>query len=140
MSAESVTHADERATLDAWLEANCGVGVPYDDATDEAGMLHGLAYVLRQIEGTNKYMVNIGQTNSATTALRMALDHFARRALASTQAPAPAFPREEVAKIIARTVGGSMYPGLGVPGDFPVDEADYAAADAIASLLQGAGR
>jgi len=74
-----------REELSAWLTANCGIGIPYGPATDEASMLHGLAYVLRQIEGTNKYDVRIGQTNSATTALRMALDHFACAALSPAQ-------------------------------------------------------
>lgn len=44
-------------------------------------MLHGLAYVLRQIEGTESYRPHIGQTTSARTALRLALDHFATEAL-----------------------------------------------------------
>jgi hypothetical protein len=70
-----------RDAIDAWLSTHCGAGIPFKDARDEASMLHGLAYVLRQIEGTNKYTVNIGQTGPATSALRMALDHFAIRAL-----------------------------------------------------------
>lgn len=70
-----------RDVIDNWLEANCGNGVPFAEATDQKTMLHGLAYILRQIEGTNRYMVNIGQTGPATSALRMALDHFAIAAL-----------------------------------------------------------
>lgn len=73
----------DRQSIDAWLEKNCGVGIPYQNATDTASMLHGLAYVLRQIESTNRYMVNIGQTGPATSALRMALDHFALSALSA---------------------------------------------------------
>lgn len=69
-----------------WLVANCGKGLPYGEAKDRAGMLHGLAYVLRQIEGTNSYKVNIGQCNSATSAIRMALEHFAREALTAPPA------------------------------------------------------
>ena len=70
-----------RDQIDAWLEANCGKGIPYGDATDQASMLHGLAYVLRQIESTDSYRPFIGQCNSATSSLRMALDHFAVTAL-----------------------------------------------------------
>lgn len=70
-----------REQLDEWLRQNCGADIPHGEATDEASMLHGLAYVLRQIEGTSSYKVNIGQTVSARSALRMALDHFARKAL-----------------------------------------------------------
>lgn len=62
----------------------------------------------------------------------------AAESLASTQ-PAPAFPREEVAAIVARAYGGSLNPGLGVPGDYPVEEVDYRAADAIAALLERSG-
>lgn len=76
-----------REEIDAWLKANCGVGIPFKDATDNASMLHGLAYILRQIEGTNKYMVNIGQTGPATSALRMALDRFAVAALSAEGQP-----------------------------------------------------
>lgn len=70
-----------REQMDAWLEANCGAGLPYAEATDDAGMLHGLAYVLRQIESSSTYRPHIGQCTPATSALRMALDHFARAAL-----------------------------------------------------------
>ncbi len=76
-----------REDIDAWLKANCGVGIPFKDATDNASMLHGLAYILRQIEGTNKYTVNIGQTGPATSALRMALDRFAVDALTTEGQP-----------------------------------------------------
>lgn len=72
-----------REELNEWLTANCGRGLPYAVATDEATMLHGLAYILRQIEGTASYKVHIGQTMEARSALRMALDHFARQALAT---------------------------------------------------------
>lgn len=70
-----------RDQLDEWLTANCGKGLPHGEATDEASMLHGLSYVLRQIENTSTYRPHIGQCTSATSALRMALDHFARKAL-----------------------------------------------------------
>lgn len=73
----------DREAIDAWLRANCGNGLPYGEAYDQASMLHGLAYVLRQIESTDSYKVNIGQCTSATSALRMALDHFAAAALRS---------------------------------------------------------
>lgn len=74
-------HSPSREDIDAWLKDNCGVGIPFKDATDSASMLHGLAYILRQIESTNKYMVYIGQTGPATSALLMALDRFAVEAL-----------------------------------------------------------
>lgn len=70
-----------REQMDEWLAANCGRGLPHGEAKDGVAMLHGLAYLLRQIEGTNSYKVNIGQCVSATSALRMALDHFAKQAL-----------------------------------------------------------
>jgi hypothetical protein len=85
----SETHEPTREELDNWLEANCGNGLPYGEATDQASMLHGLAYVLRQIEGTNRYMVNIGQTSSATSAIRMALDRFAAEAIKSAPPDPP---------------------------------------------------
>lgn len=72
-----------REEIDEWLTDNCGKGLPHGEATDEASMLHGLSYVLRQIEGTNSYRPHIGQCTSATTALRMALDHFAIHAIRS---------------------------------------------------------
>ena len=43
--------------------------------------------------------------------------------------------REEIAQIIARAYGGSLYPGLGCPGDYPTDDVDYRAADAIIALI-----
>lgn len=73
-----------REDMDAWLQANCGVGIPFREATDESSMMHGLAYILRQIESTRSYSVHIGQCGPATSALRMALDHFARAASAAT--------------------------------------------------------
>jgi hypothetical protein len=42
--------------------------------------------------------------------------------------------REEIAQIVARAYGGSLYPGLGVPGDYPTADVDYRAADAILAL------
>lgn len=39
--------------------------------------------------------------------------------------------REAIARIVARAYGGSLHPGLGVPGDYPTDDVDYRAADAI---------
>jgi hypothetical protein len=55
---------------------------------------------------------------------------------ASPSRPSPvAGQREAIAAIIARAYGGSLNPGLGVPGDFPVCEIDYRAADAILALL-----
>lgn len=39
--------------------------------------------------------------------------------------------RQEMAQIIARGYGGSLYPGLGTPGDYPTDTVDYRIADAI---------
>jgi len=84
----SPQHTPTREEIDAWLEANCGRGLPYADATDEPTMLHGLAYILRQIEGTNSYKVLIGQSGPATTALRMALDHFAADAIAKARGEA----------------------------------------------------
>lgn len=70
-----------REQLDAWLEANCGRGVPFDKATNLQTALHGLSYILRQIESTNTYRPFIGQCGPATSSLRWALDHFALLAL-----------------------------------------------------------
>lgn len=70
-----------RKQIDAWLERNCGTGIPFEEASDTKTMLHGLAYILRQIESTDRYMVSIGQTTPATSSLRMALDNFAIDAL-----------------------------------------------------------
>jgi hypothetical protein len=47
--------------------------------------------------------------------------------------------RDEVAAIVARAYGGSLYPGLGTPGDYPVEEVDYRAADAILAITPDAG-
>ena len=44
--------------------------------------------------------------------------------------------REQVAQIIARAYGGSLAPGLGTPGDYPTDDVDYIAADAILEALE----
>lgn len=74
-----------RTEIDAYLEEACGKGIPYVEATDQASMMHGLAYILRQIEGTNSYKVNIGQTGPATSALRMALTRFAEQALTANE-------------------------------------------------------
>ena len=74
-----------RQELDEWLVHNCAAGIPYGDATDMSGALHGLAYVLRQIEGTSSYKVHIGQCNSATSSLRWALDFIARAAIAKAK-------------------------------------------------------
>lgn len=81
---ETDAERPSRAELDQWLLENCGRGLPYEKATDLHTALHGLAYVLRQIEGTHKYTVNIGQCGPATTALRWALDYIARNELGST--------------------------------------------------------
>jgi len=43
--------------------------------------------------------------------------------------------REQIAQITARAYGGSLYPGLGTPGDYPTADEDYRAADAIAALI-----
>jgi len=79
--AESVV---EQERIDAWLSANCGTGLPYVEATDDASMLHGLAYVLRQIEGNTSYKVHIGQSGPAASAIRRALEQHARAAIART--------------------------------------------------------
>lgn len=42
--------------------------------------------------------------------------------------------RAAIAQIIARAYGGSLRPGLGVDGDYPTDDVDYLAADAIIAL------
>lgn len=70
-----------RDELDHWLRENCGTDIPHGEAVDMKSMLHGLAYILRQIEGTSTYRPHIGQVTSATSSLRMALDHFATKAL-----------------------------------------------------------
>jgi hypothetical protein len=86
----STSHAKKKfdsEAIDAWLSANCGTGVPYREATNLKTMLHGLAYVLRQIESSKTYKVSIGQVGSVTSALRMALSHFATVALSEKMAP-----------------------------------------------------
>ncbi len=82
--------ADKSAGLDeihAWLTENCGRGLPYDDATDLPSALHGLSYLLRQIEGTNSYKVHIGQAGPAASAIRWALYHFAQQAIEAETIP-----------------------------------------------------
>lgn len=82
---EAVEQAFTREQIDSWLTENCGKGLPHGDAHDEKTMLHGLSYVLRQIENEVTYRPRIGQTNSATSSLRMALDKFAIAALAGQE-------------------------------------------------------
>lgn len=77
----SVSTGADRAEIDAWLTENCGKGIPYADAVDLKTALHGLAYILRQVESTNSYKVFIGQCGPAMTALRWTLDHLARQAI-----------------------------------------------------------
>lgn len=66
-----------------------------------------------------------------------------RAAALATEVPADPQPcewRDKIAAIVARAYGGSLYPGLGVPGDYPVADVDYRAADAIiAALLHNGG-
>jgi DNA-directed RNA polymerase subunit F len=50
-------------------------------------------------------------------------------------APQPSKWRDKIASIVARAYGGSLYPGFGVPGDYPVEDVDYRAADAIGEYL-----
>jgi hypothetical protein len=76
-----------REQLDAWLTENCGIGLPHGEAETFEQMLHGLAYVHRQIACSRTYKVHIGQCVSAESALRMALDHFARQALTRVVQP-----------------------------------------------------
>ncbi|WP_422057337.1 hypothetical protein [Sphingomonas sp.] len=76
----------------------------------------------------------------ADTMIRLvqeALDRTDTAALATEvpAAPQPAEWRDKIAAIVARAYGGSLYPGLGVPGDYPVEEVDYRAADAIGDYL-----
>lgn len=68
-----------------WLQNNCGAGLPYNEAESLKDALHGTAYVLRQIESSPRYEVNIGQRISATTSLRWLLEYVARNEL-STEA------------------------------------------------------
>lgn len=77
----------------------------------------------------------LGMTGRALDACR----DTAQLILAALRTPASPFPREKVAAIVARAYGGSLCPGLGVPGDYPVADVDYRAADAIAALLQRSG-
>lgn len=72
--------------IHVWLTENCGRGLPHGPKTDLAGALHGLSYVLRQIEGTNSYKVHIGQCESAATAIRWTLYHFAAQAIEARRA------------------------------------------------------
>ena len=67
-----------RGEVGDWLVANCGRGLPYVDGTDLPTALHGVAYVLRQIEGTASYKVNIGQCGPAASSLRWMLEYVAR--------------------------------------------------------------
>lgn len=76
-----------REEMNAWLTANCGCGLPYEKATDLNSALHGVSYVLRQIESTSKYTVHIGQCGPATTGLRWLLDYVARHELAAPAQP-----------------------------------------------------
>lgn len=113
-----------REQLDEWLEKNCGNGIPHGEATDTESMLHGLAYILRQIEGTDRYMVNIGQTTSARTALRMALDHFATTELARRSSP----DREMVDEAADALVKVAAH----------YEDCDQCCADAVRALTQPA--
>lgn len=77
----------EREQIDVWLEQNCGVGLPHEHANDLSTALHGLAYVLRQIESASTYKVFIGQTGPATSSIRWALDYFAAKAIEEQKRP-----------------------------------------------------
>ncbi len=81
--ASTVQNAQEptKEQIHEWLVENCGRGLPYAEASDLPTALHGLSYVLRQIEGTSKYMVNIGQAGPASTSIRWILEHIAKDAL-----------------------------------------------------------
>lgn len=110
-----------REELDAWLEANCGNGMPHGEATDTSSMLHGLAYILRQIEGTDRYMVNIGQTTSATSALRLALDRFAVEALSGIPATGSGETAAITVEAFRKIIENNM---IGGTDDFPAINAD----------------
>jgi len=82
--------------------------------------------------------------NAATGSTNALARAFAAHRLAFANPPAqpdqgegaPALDREEVAQIVARAYGGSLYPGLGEPGDYPTADEDYRAADAILALVR----
>lgn len=74
--------------IDNWLVENCGRGIPFENATDEQTMLHGLAYLLRQLSACPGYKPNVGQIGPATTAVNMALRTFARQAITRARAGA----------------------------------------------------
>lgn len=76
-----VEEKTERETIDQWLTANCGKGLPHEDAHDLPTALHGLAYLLRQIESASTYKVFIGQVGPATSSLRWVLDYLAADAI-----------------------------------------------------------
>lgn len=82
-----------------WLTENCGRGLPFDNATDLPTALHGLAYVLRQIEGTNTYRPMIGQTGPARSSIRWILEYVARHEL---NAEKQAIRFEHCAQMIAQ--------------------------------------
>lgn len=62
----------------------------------------------------------------------------AYRAMVAAAPAPPEDVRGTIAQIVARAYGGSLYPGLGMPGDYPVEDVDYRAADAILALMSGA--
>lgn len=136
--------------LGDWLVENCGKGIPHGEARDRAGMLHGLAYVLRQIEGTNSYTVHIGQCNSATSAIRMALNHFAREALATVAAAndeGVAEAIEAAAKVCddLASTAASIQAAIELSGgEAPIKNAQREAAETLAAairlLSQGEGK
>lgn len=74
---DEVTQGD----ISEWLVTNCGKGLPYREAIDLNSALHGAAYVLRQIEHSPRYEVNIGQHTSAATGIRWLLEYVARNEL-----------------------------------------------------------
>ena len=89
--------------------------------------------VQRAQEGTGRlYAANIVQVDKALEcvleALNMPEPPFPP---ALARPPAAMWDRENIAQIIARAYGGSLCPGSGMPGDYPVDDVDYRAADAI---------
>lgn len=74
--------------IDTWLSEHCGRGLPYENAHNLETALHGAAYTLGQIRGTDKYSVNIGQTGPASSGILWLLEYVARNEIALASAAA----------------------------------------------------
>ena len=107
--AEALRGEPDREQVNAWLTEHCGRGLPYDIAHDLDSALHGAAYTVRQIEGTLKYTVHIGQSGPASSGIRWLMDYVAHNEItkgdtfARPESPRPT--REDVARVICDAMG-----------------------------------